>query len=127
MITVTEEMVIYAERAYDQHARTMLLETECSRTCLEVAIKAALELAEMARVEPPVVERYRLSQADLDAVQARRARALIDAQEMTEALSKGPTNGRGCAVDGWRAPSLAERTEAILKLAAFLAHGEPDR
>lgn len=110
MIKMTEEMLDRAERVYDQHARSHG-GTECFRMALEVALKAALELAEP---EPAV------TQADLAATMERRAAALEKAKEMTDALSTVPTNSRGYAADGAKAPSLTERMDAMLRLARFL-------
>lgn len=53
--------------------------------------------------------------------------ALEKATAIVDAMSKTPTNDRGYKVDGWRPPSLGERTEAILKLATFLVNSPPLR
>jgi hypothetical protein len=68
-------------------------------------------------VEAPVPM---VTQADLAATMERRAAALEKAKEMTDALSTVPTNSRGYAADGAKAPSLTERMDAMLRLARFL-------
>lgn len=50
-----------------------------------------------------------------------RAEALTMAQEMTEKLSVAPMKSNGYPADGWKTPTLAERTDAILRLAEFLS------
>lgn len=50
-----------------------------------------------------------------------RADALTMAWEMSEKLSAAPVKSNGYPVDGWKAPTLAERTDAILRLAEFLS------
>jgi len=49
-----------------------------------------------------------------------RKEAMEMAVEIVEAQSKVPIKSNGYAVDGWKAPTLAEKTDAILKLAEFL-------
>lgn len=41
-------------------------------------------------------------------------------------IADPPKNGRGYVADGWKAPSLAERTEAVERLAGFLRAPEPE-
>lgn len=51
----------------------------------------------------------------------KRLEALARATEVVESIGNNPEkNNRGYKVDGWKTPTLAERTEAILKLAEFL-------
>lgn len=54
---------------------------------------------------------------------AARADAMKAAEEMVARLSTPPTNVRGYTVDGWKAPTLAERTAEILRVASFLLGG----
>lgn len=49
-----------------------------------------------------------------------RLEALKAAEELVDRLGSAPVNSRGYTVDGWRAPSLDDRVDAILKTAAFL-------
>ncbi len=54
-----------------------------------------------------------------------REDALKLANEVVTAwISNPPTNGRGYA-DGWKPPTVAERTEAVIKLADFLMVPDP--
>lgn len=52
-----------------------------------------------------------------------RAEALALAMESVEKLGTPPTNNRGYTADGWRPPTLAERTTAVLAFAEFLLAG----
>lgn len=55
-----------------------------------------------------------------------RADAMDKARELVDGLSTAPVKANGYAVDGWKAPILGERTDAILRLAAFLSGGEQE-
>lgn len=52
-----------------------------------------------------------------------RAEALTLARQTVDGMTVAPLNSRGYPVDGWRAPTLSERTEAILAFANFLMAG----
>jgi hypothetical protein len=55
-----------------------------------------------------------------------RDEALGKADALVSAwIADPPKNGRGYVADGWKAPSLVERTEAVERLAMFLM--QPDR
>lgn len=49
-----------------------------------------------------------------------RSDALIMAKTMADELCAAPMKSNGYAVDGWKAPTLTERTDAILRLAYYL-------
>lgn len=49
-----------------------------------------------------------------------RAEAMRMAVEIIDKQATVPMKSNGYAVDGWKAPSLQEKTDAILKLAEFL-------
>lgn len=56
-----------------------------------------------------------------------REEAIDKATEIVEAMGNTPSqNNRGYKIDGWRPPTIEERTDAILKLAGFLI-GPPER
>lgn len=54
-----------------------------------------------------------------------RAGALAAATAIVDKASQPVMNERGYKADGWKPPTLAERTEAIVKLAEFLMLPEP--
>jgi hypothetical protein len=54
-----------------------------------------------------------------------RSDALVRAQEMVDKLSTAPTKSNGYTVDGWKAPTLSERTTQVLRLAAFMIGDQP--
>jgi hypothetical protein len=49
-----------------------------------------------------------------------REQALAFANAIVNEWLEPPKNGRGYPADGWKPPTLAERTEAVTKLAGFL-------
>jgi hypothetical protein len=49
-----------------------------------------------------------------------RAEAMALAVKIVDEQCTVPLKSNGYAIDGWKAPSLQEKTEAILKLAEFL-------
>lgn len=51
------------------------------------------------------------------------AQALDKAAEMVDKLSTVPMKSNGYPVDGWRAPTLGERVQAIRDLAVLLMEG----
>lgn len=56
-----------------------------------------------------------------------REEAIDKATQIVEEMGNTPgLNTRGYKVDGWRTPTIEERTDAILKLAGFL-FGPPER
>lgn len=105
-IEVTEEMVTAAREVLE--AGTMSADGVNPMT-IRLALGAALAAA-------PEQE-----QAE---VWAGRAVALDKAREVVDGLSTAPVKANGYAVDGWRAPTLDERVDAILRLAAFLSGQE---
>jgi hypothetical protein len=54
-----------------------------------------------------------------------RKEAMLLAKELVDSMSIPPTKSNGYAVDGWKAPTLAEKVDAIEKLANFLWDVEP--
>lgn len=107
-IEVTEEMVTAAREVLE--AGTMSADG-VNPTTIRLALMAALRVA-------PQPERAE--------VWAARAVALDKAREVVDGLSTAPVKANGYAVDGWKAPILGERTDAILRLAAFLSGGEQE-
>lgn len=102
-IEVTEGMI---QAAID------VLETDgVSRSTMASAIGAALAVA---------------PEQEQAVAWAGRAVAMDKARELVDAMSTAPVKANGYAVDGWRAPTLDERTDAILRLAAFLSGGEQE-
>lgn len=99
-IDLTEAMTDAAYEAYDN--------TDGHTAALLAAVRAALELVP----EPGEVV---VSASTID-----RAAALERAQAMTDHLADPPMKSNGYVKDGWKAPSLEERTTAVLRLAAFL-------
>lgn len=55
--------------------------------------------------------------------QSRRFEALIAAEELVARLAAPPLKPNGYTVDGYRAPTLAERTAEIIRVAAFIENG----
>lgn len=49
-----------------------------------------------------------------------RMEAIDKATEIVENLGKHENNSRGYKIDGWKPPTATERTDAILRIAAFL-------
>jgi hypothetical protein len=49
-----------------------------------------------------------------------REQAVAFANAMVNEWLDTPKNSRGYPVDGWKPPTLAERTEAVTKLAEFI-------
>lgn len=90
-----------AEKAYDTHGGVHSF-------ALEAAVKAALETVAPDAVDGP------------PAAGMTRAEALEKAQEMTAHLADPPLKSNGYVKDGWKQPTLDERTTQILRLAAFL-------
>lgn len=101
----TKDQLLKAEAAYnasaDEHSfpRVMLIP-------LEAALDAAL-------AEVPVT-----------AGGLTRPQAVEKATAMVDAMSQPITNARGYA-DGWKAPSLADRVQAIRDLTETLMGGQP--
>lgn len=92
---------------------------EATYTAREKAAWAALK----ARGVSVSLEMAAEAVAAVDAVgtgRPDRAAALTAAVEITEKLAAVPLKANGYAVDGWKAPTLAERTRAIQDLTATL-------
>lgn len=49
-----------------------------------------------------------------------RAEAVQEAVKLVDAMSTAPTKSNGYTVDGWKAPTLADRVQAIQDLTATL-------
>lgn len=54
-----------------------------------------------------------------------REEAINKATQIVDGLSQPVLNDRGYRADGWKPPTLHERTQAILALADFLVAPEP--
>jgi hypothetical protein len=55
-----------------------------------------------------------------------REEAIDKAVTIVDAWSIQPTKTNGYPIDGWRAPSLEEKTDAVTKLAEFMWEIESD-
>lgn len=99
----TRDQLLAAEAAYNASAAE-----HGFQTAMLIPLEPALDAALALLPEPPA------------AGTMTRAEALEKAQAMTDHLATAPTKANGYVVDGWKAPSLDDRTTAILRLAAFL-------
>ena len=111
IIRMSSAMADAAEGAYDTHARHGGF-PGCSRSVLEVALKAALQ-----EVTPEDVEGAPITPTTPGTLS--RLEALDRATQLVNEMSQPITNARGYA-DGWKPPTLTERTQAIRELTATL-------
>lgn len=55
-----------------------------------------------------------------------RAEALDKAKVIVDSWSEAPMKANGYPVDGWKPPTLQERTAAVTQIAEFLWEPAPD-
>lgn len=106
----TRDQLLAAEAAYNRVAAEHAF-PPAMLVPLEPAVDAALAL-----LKHPWKVGQEEAPAGMD-----RATALAEAQKMVDHLSTAPTKANGYVVDGWKAPTLEERTTQVLRLAAFLS------